>query len=283
MPKNHKPAWRRILVVTVFSLTLVIGLLLNSGCASSPSPAKGGESFRVMTYNIHHGEGLDGVVDLKRIASVIRKEKPDLVALQEVDRGTERTARRDFPVELAALTGLSCVFSNNYRFQGGEYGNAILSRFPVKSVANHHYRMLRVGEQRGLLQTVVDVKGHELVLFNTHLDHRPDDTDRLASAEELRRVVQRYEDRPMILCGDFNDVPGSRTWQRIAELFQDAWMAAGEGNGFTSPASRPARRIDYLWVTGFRLTPLRLWVPKSDASDHLPVVGDFKFRPRVNQ
>ncbi len=278
-----KSLWQRGFLATGVIFFLAVGLVFSIGCASKSARPPGRASFRVMTYNIHHGEGLDGEVDLKRIAGVIRKEKPDLVALQEVDKGTERTWHRDFPAELAALTGMTCVFSNNYSFQGGEYGNAILSRFPVKSVANHHYRMLRIGEQRGLLQVVVDVKGQELVLLNTHLDHRPDDSERLASAAELHRVVEQYEGRPIILCGDFNDVPGSRTWQKIAELFEDAWLAAGEGNGFTSPASRPARRIDYLWVTGMRLTPLRLWVPVSDASDHLPVVGDFKFRSPLGQ
>lgn len=275
--------WRRVCLATAVAFCLAIGLGIETGCASKPAQSESGASFRVMTYNIHHGEGLDGEVDLKRIARVIRKEKPDLVALQEVDKGTERTWRLDFPAELAALTGMTCVFSNNYSFQGGEYGNAILSRFPIKAVANHHYRMLSIGEQRGLLQAVVDVNGQELVFLNTHLDHRPEDSERLASAAELHRVVGQYEGRPIILCGDFNDVPGSRTWQKIAELFADAWLAAGEGNGFTSPASRPTRRIDYLWVTGLRLTPLRLWVPESDASDHLPVVGDFKFRPPLNQ
>ena len=114
------------------SLILLLGAAcLMAGCQSAPQPTAA-RTFRVMTYNIHHGEGLDGKVDLLRIAELIKRECADLVALQEVDKGVERTARRDFPDELAALTSLTYVFSNNYHFQGGEYGNAVLTRFPVK-------------------------------------------------------------------------------------------------------------------------------------------------------
>src|SRR6267143_4106500 len=117
--------------------TLMVSVLaacLWTGCQSASNQTKSntGKTFRVMTYNIHHGEGLDGKVDLLRIADLIKHESADIVALQEVDKGVERTPRRDFPDELAALTGMTCVFSNNYSYQGGEYGNAVLTRFPVK-------------------------------------------------------------------------------------------------------------------------------------------------------
>jgi len=133
--------------VRTFSIlaSLLAGCL--SGCQSAREQ-EAPKTFRVMTYNIHHGEGLDGKVDLQRIADLIKREQADIVALQEVDKGVERTARRDCPGELAALTGMSCVFSNNYHYQGGEYGNAVLTRFPVKRWTNRHYEMLRPGEQR---------------------------------------------------------------------------------------------------------------------------------------
>src|SRR6185295_11676569 len=123
-------------------VALLVGL--SAGCASQkanllPAP------FRVMTYNIHHGEGADGRVDLLRVAEVVKQEKADIVALQEVDKGVERTKRRDLPAELAALTGMTCVFSNNFHYQGGEYGNAVLTRFPVLRWDNTHYQMLRRG------------------------------------------------------------------------------------------------------------------------------------------
>lgn len=235
--------------------------------------------LRVMTYNIHHGEGLDGKVDLLRIAELIQREGADIVALQEVDKGVGRTARRDFPAELAALTGMTCVFSNNFSYQGGEYGNAVLSRFPVVRVTNTPYQMLRTGEQRGLLQLVLDVRGRELVFMNTHIDYRPDDAERWLNVGEIETCVQSYAGRPIILCGDFNTTPESRVYRRLHERLDDTWARVGQGDGLTIPAQKPTQRIDYIWIARDQsLMPLRIWVPQSDASDHLPVVAEFRFR-----
>ena len=264
--------------ITARSLLAALVLLCFAGCAS-PSRQPSQATLRVMTYNIHHGEGLDKRVDLQRIADLIKREQADIVALQEVDKGVQRTARRDLPAELAALTGLACVFSNNYHFQGGEYGNAVLTRFPIKRWTNAHYKMLRPGEQRGILQVVLDVHGRELVFMATHIDYRGDDSERLLSAAEIKELIEQYRGRPMILCGDFNDTPTSRTHQQIAENFTDAWAAVGTGDGFTIPAEKPRKRIDYIWLgKGSSLTPLKVWVPESAASDHLPVVAELRLQ-----
>jgi len=249
-----------------------------AGCQSA-GKLDAPKTFRVMTYNIHHGAGVDGKVDLQRIADLIKREQADIVALQEVDKGVQRTAQRDCPAELAALTGLTCVFSNNFHFQGGEYGNAVLTRFPIKRWTNRYYQMIRPGEQRGLLQVVLEAHGRELVFMDTHIDYRGDDTERLLNADELLQAIEPFKGQPMILCGDFNDTPGSRTHQKIAQAFVDAWMAAGAGDGFTIPTEKPRKRIDYIWISRDpSIETLRVWVPASEASDHLPVVGEFRLR-----
>jgi endonuclease/exonuclease/phosphatase family metal-dependent hydrolase len=249
--------------------------LCAAGCQSAGKAATS-NTFRVMTYNIHHGEGLDRKVDLQRIADLIKREQADIVALQEVDKGVQRTERRDCPAELAALTGMSCVFSNNYPFQGGEYGNAVLTRFPIKRRANQHYRMLHPGEQRGLLQVVLEVRGRELVFLDTHLDARGEDAERWFSAAELVEAIQPLG-QPVILCGDFNDTPDSRTYEKLAQQFTDTWKVAGAGDGFTIPAEKPRKRIDYIWTSKEpALEALKAWVPESKASDHLPVVAEFR-------
>ena len=253
-------------------------LLWFACCQGAPNQDSPG-TFRVMTYNIHHGQGLDGKEDLQRIADLIKREKADIVALQEVDKGVQRTARRDLPAEFAALTGLTCVFSNNYHFQGGEYGNAVLTRFPITQWTNTYYKMLRPGEQRGILQLVLNVHGHALVFMDTHVDFRGDDSERLMNAAEIKRLIEQYRGRPMILCGDFNDTPTSRTHQKIAEVFTDAWTDVGVGDGLTIPAEKPRKRIDYIWIgKDSSLVPVKLWVPESAASDHLPVVAELQFK-----
>ena len=89
--------------------------------------------LRVLTYNIHHGEGVDGKFDLPRIAEVIKSVSPHVVALQEVDQQTARSSGVDQPAELSRLTGMEVVFGRNIDFQGGGYGTAVLSTLPVKA------------------------------------------------------------------------------------------------------------------------------------------------------
>ena len=131
-------------------------------------------TLRVMSFNIHHGEGLDGQLDLARIARIIREARADLVGLQEVDRGVERTRRRDLPAELAQLTGLTVRFDRNIAHQGGDYGNATLTRFPIRQARNVPLKSFGGGEQRGVQELLLDVHGRAVLFFNTHLDARRD-------------------------------------------------------------------------------------------------------------
>ena len=266
-------------LAAIRSLTVLLGAAcLLAGCQTAPQPTAA-HTFRVMTYNIRHGEGLDGKVDLLRVAELIKREGADLVALQEVDKGVERTARRDFPDELAALTGLTCVFSNNYHFQGGEYGNAVLTRFPVKRWTNTHFKKVNETEQRGILQLLLDVRGREIVFMATHIDHRADDAARWSNVGEIEGLLRQYRGRPIIICGDFNSTPDSRVCRRLSETMDDTWALAGQGDGFTIPAEKPRKRIDYIWISKDKsLESLKVWVPPSDASDHLPLISEFRFR-----
>jgi endonuclease/exonuclease/phosphatase family metal-dependent hydrolase len=231
-----------------------------------------------MTYNIHHGEGLDHKVDLPRIAELIKTEKADIVALQEVDKGVKRTDGRDLPAEFAKLTGMTVVFSNNFHYQGGEYGNAILTRFPVLTRTNLHYQMLYTNEQRGVLQLTLDVGGKQLYFMDTHIDFRPGDAERLKNVGELKQLVAAHHDLPIIICGDFNSKPDSSTHKDMSEFLTDPWPLCGKGPGFSFPADAPNRRIDYAWISQETIRPLRAWVPQTEASDHRPVMFEFKLK-----
>ena len=89
--------------------------------------------LRVLSYNIHHAAGTDGKLDLTRIANVINSVKPDVVSLQEVDQNVRRSNSINQPDELAKLTGMRVLFAQNIPLQGGSYGNAILTRFEIRS------------------------------------------------------------------------------------------------------------------------------------------------------
>jgi len=233
-----------------------------------------------MTYNIHHGEGVDGRLDLERIAALINEQQPDLVALQEVDRGVARTQGRDLPAELGRLTGLKPLFSRNITYQGGEYGNAILSRYPVLQSTNRHYRMLREGEQRGLLQATVQTPAGEMVFFATHLDFRPDPEERLSNVEEIKAAAGTQNGRPVIVAGDFNDHPGGAVHESMKTRFRDVWEDAGSGTGFTFSSTQRRSRIDYIYLlAGSDWRAIRAEVLSSPASDHLPLLVEFRRQP----
>ncbi len=261
-------------------------LAVLSGCASGGRSSSSGFRLKVLTYNIHHGEGGDGNVDIDRIAKVILESKADLVALQEVDRGVERTKKIDTMTMLADLTGMTYTFGKNLDYQGGDYGNGVLVRYPILEERNLFLRSIQSSEQRGLLQLVIEVKGQEIVFMNTHLDDKPDDAERMACVQEIKTAAQQYASRPVILCGDFNDIPASATIGKMKDTFDDSWDQIGAGEGNTYPASKPAKRLDYIFtkknnlgsITSLSLKPVSARVIAGDASDHLPLLVEFEMK-----
>jgi endonuclease/exonuclease/phosphatase family metal-dependent hydrolase len=200
------------------------------------------QEIRVVTYNIHHGEGTDGKLDLERIAAVINSEKPDLVGLNEVDQGTRRTQQIDMPAELAKLTGMTAVFEKNIDHDGGKYGNAVLSRLPIVRHENHKLPSDYKGEQRGVLEVEVGNKDEPLLFLCTHLDYRPDDHERLASIETIEKVVAESDGQPVILVGDLNATPDSK----VMETFAKSWGRSNDEPLLTFPAANPEKQIDYV-------------------------------------
>jgi len=234
-------------------------------------------TIRVMSYNIHVGIGMDKKLDLARIAAVIKRERAEIVGLQEVDRGVERTGRVDQIVRLARLTGMDYVFAPNLRYQGGWYGVAILSRFPIVSFEHRRYRNLREAERRGFIRAEIAIGDVRLQFVTTHLDYQFAD-GRLFEARQLLNALDHIRD-PLIVAGDFNDEPTGQTYKAMCLALADAWVArrGPTANGFTFPADEPIKRIDYVFYRGFdRLRVERAWVVDTPASDHRPVVVEFK-------
>lgn len=249
----------------------VLGVLGGATSAVAESPRE----LRVMAYNIHHGEGTDGRVDLERIARVIAAESPHLVALNEVDRGTRRTRRLDMPAELARLTGMTAVFEKNIDYDGGQYGNAVLSRLPIRRHANHPLPSQYDGEQRGVLEVEVELgePGDEetLLFFATHLDYRPDDGERLASVGRFEELLGDRPERLAILAGDLNATPDSPVLAALARH----WTNAVRQPLPTYPAAEPTKQIDYILVrptARWKLVESRV-LPAPKESDHRPIAS----------
>ena len=235
-------------------------------------------TLRILSYNIHHAQGVDGRLDVPRIAAVIRSVSPDLVAVQEVDQGTRRSAGIDQPAALSRLTGLRAIFSKNIDFQGGAYGNAILSRLPILKHRNVLLPSYDNGEQRGVL--IADIRwgssDQTLTFFATHLDHRTKDRERLAGAAKINMLVKELPQLPAVLAGDMNAVPESSVLRRL----QTEWSHLYSKSAPTVPVSQPSRQIDFVLVrpaSKWQLVESRV-LDERVASDHRAVLAVFQLR-----
>ena len=277
-------------------LLLFLVLAFCVGCQprlqeTAPPPADPALRVKVLTYNVLGGRNTDGARDLTRLADVINALDPDVVALQEVDRHTGRLDGVDLPGELALLTGMDFAFGRAMYYDGGEYGEAILSRFPIVDVTNHALPHQEASEPRAALATTIQIPASEqtFVFIGTHLDHLRSPTDRIMQATELNAILRHYTNQPVLLVGDLNAEPGSEPMRILTDRWTDAWTEAG---GFTIPSDAPRKRIDYIlyrpndrWsvVTTYRGIDVQeadtAWRALLNvASDHLPLMAEFELR-----
>jgi endonuclease/exonuclease/phosphatase family metal-dependent hydrolase len=251
-------------------LFVVAGLLGLVGRAQAGDTPK---ALRVLTYNIHHGEGTDDKLDLPRIAAVIKAQKPDLVALQEVDQNTTRTRNVDQAAELAELAGMKAEIAKAIDLQGGAYGLAVLSRFPLKDVKIHKLPGKEKQEARIVMQATVEPDGAPAITFlNTHLQHDDGETreKQVGKIDELFGTAEGT----FILTGDLNAAPGSAPIKALAKNWTFA-TEPGEKGLLTIPSDVPKRQIDYvLYRPSGRYKVIETKVIEEKvASDHRPVLA----------
>ena len=265
-------------------VTAALGLVLGV-CACAGSRVDGTTSdeatgvnapvptLRVLAYNVKHGRGMDGVVDLSRAAALIRSLEPDLVALQEIDCRCTRSGGVDQAQWLGEKTGMHAVFGRFMDYQGGEYGMAILSRWPILRAENHE--LPPGAEPRSALEVEVTVPSAAsarspvtLRFVGIHL-YRTED-ERMAQA---RRLLELFadSDAPVLLCGDFNSEPGSPVLDELATV----WTAVDTGEDrFTFPSVDPNREIDFLLLRdrdGFQVELANV-LDEPLVSDHRPLL-----------
>lgn len=229
--RHFRPAW-------IIATLLVILPTLPDATAAEPF------QLRVLSYNIHHCEGVDRKLDVQRIADVIRSVQPDIVALQEVDQNVKRSQSVDQPAQLAELTGMQVVFGANIPLQGGHYGNAILSRFAITTHKNHLLPNIDNSEQRGVIEAMIEAPAPlgPIVFLATHLDYRVDESERLASAKVINDLIAKHGDAAAILAGDMNATPDSETMR----LLSSVWKIANDDPRLTIPVDQPTKQIDFI-------------------------------------
>ncbi len=251
------------------------------GCARRATPGDR-PPLRVLVYNIHAGTDAAQLPSLDRIAAVIRDAGADIVLLQEVDSVVQRTGRVDEVAVLDSLTGLHGAFGRSLDFQGGGYGIAVLSRWPIAGdsvvrlpVYPPQERAGGSHEPRSALHVEIESPFGRLDVVNTHLDASRGDSARLQEIAEVLAFAGklRGEGRRVLLGGDLNSTPESETQHRVRDAgWQDAWaVCGGAGDGFSYPDDVPRKRIDYLYLrSGERCRGAQ--VIDTHASDHRPLL-----------
>jgi endonuclease/exonuclease/phosphatase family metal-dependent hydrolase len=238
---------------------------------------------RLMTYNVHGGVGTDRRLDLGRIADVIAAADPDIVALQELDVGRDRSHRLDQPAWLAERLGMHFEFASARECGGGRYGNAVLSRHPLRSVRSGCLPQLDPSTELRAVQLVrIEAPMGRIDVLNTHLGLRSG--ERAIQTEALLEWLgDTAEDALPVLCGDLNASPSSPAYRRLTRVLQDAQtLALGRRAQRTWPSLWPVLRIDHVLVgAGVAVAGSR--VPGGNkvrlASDHLPLVVDLAMEP----
>lgn len=225
--------------ITVLLICTVIWANANQAlCQESMDSSR---VLRVLSYNIYHGETMKGDFDLDLIASVIKSVDPDLVALQEVDFYTNRAKHMDLASELGLRTNLAPLFGRAMYFDGGEYGEAILSRTSILSSRNHALPGEEGNEPRSALEVqLVMESGDTIVFMGTHFDHRGEE-DRARQAARVLEILAESK-LPVLLAGDLNARPESRAMEILfSELNPSSTDMAP-----TSPSDAPRGKIDYI-------------------------------------
>lgn len=224
-----------------FLLVLIV-FLAHSAVAQSTSDST--RVVRVLTFNILHGATTQGDFDLDAIAKVIREAKPDLVALQEVDFLTNRARKYDLVTELGWRTKLAPLFGRAMPYDGGEYGEGVLSKYSFLETRNWALPHGPDKEPRAALEVVTVLPSGDTIAFvGTHLDHTRNEADRVAQATALNTILDKAA-YPIILAGDLNAVPGSTPMR----MLEKRWTATYDADDPepTYPSDQPEKKIDYV-------------------------------------
>lgn len=233
--------------------------------------------FKTMEYNIHLGVSPStGKLDLQWIADVInnRSPKPDLVALVEVDVNTHRSGSTINQAKvLAEKTGMYFAFFRAEYYDGGEYGNAILSKYPIRQYYIYSLPQPVGGEPRtmGMIEVMVDGKPFNFAV--THLDHLSE-ASRLPQAEKINAMVAGFR-YPVILGGDFNAEP---TWPTMLKLKEQLTLGCNGGCPMTYSSSNPYESIDHFLYKSTGFNRLEYYTVQTLASDHLPLIATWTLK-----
>ncbi|MEL7601416.1 MAG: hypothetical protein A2W86_06145 [Bacteroidetes bacterium GWD2_45_23] len=230
-------------------------------------------TIRIMSYNIHHGQGMDNKMDVERIGKLIIDIQPEVIGLQEVDSMVNRSGNIDILQLLSTQTGMYATFGYSILHDGGKYGNGMLTR--EKPLTVDKIALPDIREARSAL--IVELKDY--VVINTHFSL--DEAERIESVKIIADWAKKY-DKPVFLIGDLNATPDSPP----LEILKKEWQILSNPKQPTSPSINPVRTIDYVlgYVSnGQTYTKHNAQViDEQVASDHRPLFVDIQLKNRIN-
>lgn len=238
--------------------------------------------IEVMTYNIHHGEGMDKQINLYRIAEVIEKSNAHIIGLNEVDKHfSKRSYYKDQIGFLAKQLNMEYAFAPSLSLKSNDsstvrqYGNALLSRYPILTKKVYPFDFISgLIEGRSLLDVTIQINKKVVQVNVTHLSLNP-----FLHRMQTNFMVNKLHNysHPVIIMGDCNMRPSSRGWKKISDVFQDVWHHAGKGRGYTYPSLHPRERLDYILVSpNLKIIEAEVLTNLPQASDHLPLKAQLR-------
>jgi endonuclease/exonuclease/phosphatase family metal-dependent hydrolase len=236
-------------------------------------------ALRLVTYNVRRCLGMDGELSPKRIATVLATCRPDIIALQELDVGRARTLHVDQAREIALALNMQVHFHPALRIFEEQYGDAVLTPFPSELVKAAALPVSIRSEARGALWVRIAIGGVHIDVINTHLGLRMGER-----AAQIQTLLGRdwvggcHPKAHVILTGDFNCVPRSRSYRQLTSHLVDAQTQCPIRACATFPSALPMARIDYAFVSQsirvLEMAPVRSAETRL-ASDHLPLLMVF--------
>jgi endonuclease/exonuclease/phosphatase family metal-dependent hydrolase len=259
----------------LFSLMLLPACLLAVYFSHTQGKKPAAVQLRVMTYNIHHCNppSQDGKIDVDAVVQAIRQADPDLLALQEVDVNTGRSGNIDQASIIAAKLDMHYYFGKAIDYDGGEYGVAVLSRFPISEMETHRLPTLEGsgGEARVMATARVTLPNGSSIRFaSTHLDAQQAHENRLLQISKIREIAEK-EPLPLVLAGDINAVPGSEVIAIMDAFLERSCQLCPP----TIPVLQPEKAIDFIAFRkkhDFEVLQHEV-IPETYASDHRPVIA----------
>ena len=211
----------------------------------------------------------------ERIAAVLRHVDADIIALQEVVGAGPRG--RSHIEEIGAALGMGWVMATVRLLRGHQFGNVVLSRFPITSHTQHDLSW-KSCEERSVQRVDIDVGGHTLHLYNVHLGTAILER-RYQAAQLAEFVCDRHVSGPKLVLGDFNEWMKGLTTKLLSDRLKSVNLRSFLKRRRTYPGLFPILHLDHIYYAG-RLEVVGVELPRTRlslvASDHLPLVADVR-------